>query len=139
MKKITQTLLLLLVLVASVSSCKKSSDPAVAPAVAIIGKWKTVSASATFLGQTSNSPIDACDADNITEFFTSPKVTITDGALKCNSSDPAVQNSNYTLSADGKTLTIDGEVQTVVELSSSTMKLKQAAFGIEITVTFSKI
>ena len=139
MKKITQTLLLLLVLVASVSSCKKSSDPAVAPAVAIIGKWKAVSASVSFLGQESNSPIDACAADDITEFFTSPKVTVTDGALKCDPSDPAVTNGSYTLSADGKTLVLDGFTQTVVELSPSTMKLKMDILGIPLTTTYSKI
>lgn len=139
MKRISQTLLLLLVLVASVSSCKKSSDPAVAPAVAIIGKWKAVSASVSFLGQESNSPIQACEADNITEFFTSPKVTVTEGALKCDPSDPAVTNGSYTLSADGKTLTLDGFNQTVVELSSSTMKLRIDVFGFPITTTYSKI
>ena len=139
MKRITQTLLLLLVLVASVSSCKKKEDAVVAPAVAIIGKWKLVSIALTVAGQTVNQPLEDCQKDDILEFFTSPKATLTNGALKCDPADLAVQNSTYSLSADGKTLTIDGEVQTVTELSSSTMKLQQSGFGLSALATFTKI
>ncbi len=140
MKKITQTLLLLLVLIASVSSCKKSSDstPAVAPAVAIIGKWKIVSAQSVFAGITEDE-LDDCEKDDVLEFFTGTKVVKSNGATKCDASELASETSTYNLSADGKTLVLDNETSTVVELSSSRLVLRQDFFGIVATITFSKI
>lgn len=91
------------------------------------GTWKLGDIKITGL-----SVAEACDKDN-TWKFGATTVAQNYGALKCDSSD-IDENVPYTLSADGKTLTIDGEVGTITTLTESNLSLSVVSiFG---TVSF---
>ncbi len=138
--KQTFNFLLMLVMVASVLSCKKS-EPEPTPAQKIVGKYtltaqsKVITTLATGAVETTpdnliNRP--ACAADDITEFTADGKVLFTQGAIICPSSAPAsVTVITYILSADAKTVTLtftnpsfptDTQILTIVELTGSVLR-----------------
>jgi hypothetical protein len=67
------------------------------------------------------SVIEACQKDDTMKYGPT-EVTTSVGAIKCDASDVDEVNK-YTLSADGKTITSDGEVLTVVTLTESNLTL----------------
>ena len=60
--------------------------------------------------------------------FGATKVTVNEGAAKCDPADPQSEEIAYTLSADGKKLTLDGEEATVKELIATKLVF-EADFG----------
>ncbi|MCS6796240.1 MAG: lipocalin family protein [Raineya sp.] len=150
MKRTNYILLILGVFLAltTFSGCKKKKqDPS--PQERILGKWRIT---AWTIREGNNvfdlyAIMDACAKDDYWEFRTGGVLAINEGATKCSPSDPQETTGNYTLSADGKTLTItesgSNTVFEVVELSSTTMKLKitQTNNGVTVTseITFTKI
>ena len=66
---------------------------------------------------------DACDKDDITTFSANGTFVSDEGATKCDPSDPQTTSGTWLLSADEKTITIDGESWTISELSKSTLRV----------------
>ncbi len=149
--KQTFNFLLMLVMVASVLSCKKSEPtPAPTPAQKIVGKYKITAATSTTNGVVKDDLASrpACAADDIREFTTDGKFIRSEGATSCTPPSSTV-TASYALSADGKTLTLTGtsssgvtetEIYTVVELTDSILKITftrtEINAGVTTTATF---
>jgi len=116
---------ILFVSISLVSSCKKDDATTTKTPIQLLkdGTWKLNNITV------SGVPfIDSCEKDN-TYVFGETKVTLNEGATKCNSSDPQTDELPYTLSSDGKTFNLDGDDSKVIELSAS-------KFIFEATTTF---
>ncbi len=143
MKK-TLSFLLMLVMVATVFSCKKK-DPELTPAQKIVGKYKNTASTSTISGVTTND-LDgrpACQADDISEFTSDGKLLFSEGATSCTPPNTFAGTGTYILSADGKSITItftdgsssDTQVYTVQELTGAILKLSTSFTFAGITAT----
>ena len=119
MKKSLNFLLVLLTVATVFTACKKD-DPAPTPAQLIVGKWKIVTYTATSGAVTVAAP--ACEMDNTTEFTAGGSAIETENT-KCNTSDPATSTLTYSISTDGKTLTLGTGTASVGELTSTSLKI----------------
>jgi hypothetical protein len=73
--------------------------------------------------------MEACYADDVTTFTKATSKALNEvGAKKCNSLD-ANSTSDFKLSDDGKTLTIDGIPSTVTKLTATELEFKTSLFG----------
>ncbi len=117
-----------------VSSCKKDdTTPSKTPSELLKdGTWKL-----TNITLAGVSYIETCEKDD-TFVFGETKATRNEGATKCNPSDPQSEELAYTLSADGKKLTLDGEEATVKELTASKLVFDATFGGITLTTTLTK-
>lgn len=111
-------------------SCNKDKDKSKAELV--VGTWKTTSYTVDPGYDTDG------DGELETDFFTSEEECVKDdlvkfmaggtglydeGPTKCFSDDPQSDNLSWSLSIDEKTLTIEGENYTVLQLDDKTMKI----------------
>ena len=106
--KQTFNFLLMLVIIATVLSCKKSEPaPELTPAQKIVGKYKRTAATSSSGGVSRDllATRPACAADDVTEFMADGKVLNSEGASSCTPARVTTTDA-YTLSADGKTLTL---------------------------------
>jgi hypothetical protein len=108
----------------SIFSCKKDEKTA---KEYLIGKWMAtaMTVSPAMDGVTDMFSTTPCDKDDIIIFNANGTVTNDEGVIKCNAADPqTTSGGTWTLSADGKTLTLtstNNEIQvlTIVTLSST--------------------
>ena len=128
---------MLLMVVTTFTACKKDDPaPAPTPAQLIVGKWKKVTATVTRGSVTISDP--ACNLDDTFEFTASGSVIVTENT-KCDPSEPATLTGTYSLSLDGKTLTLDTEVFNVSELTSTSLKVTESNVNTTSNVAFAKI
>lgn len=77
-------------------------------------------------------PVEDCEADNCFAFKTDQSFTVEEGALKCQPDDPQLSEGTWSLSEDGKKLSLsddsDTEVGSIVELSKGKL-VYELAFG----------
>ncbi len=132
--KQTFNFLLMLVMVATVLSCKKK-DVELTPAQKIVGKYKFTASSSISNGITrdnlSGRPV--CVADDISEFTTDGKLIDSEGATSCTPPRSFGASRTYVLSPDGKALTVTStdnssgvvrsDIYTVEELTDSILKV----------------
>lgn len=89
--------------------------------------------------QWEDQGVDDCTKDDCTKLNSDKTVSFDEGATKCDPSDPQTSTGTWSLSADGKTLTItvDNETVpgTVVELTSSKLVLEVEFLGIKFRST----
>lgn len=123
--------LLPLMVVLAMASCKKD-DPTTTELLIDSDGWILVS-------MTVDPPIvdpitgtsitdfyaqmDACDKDDITIFQDNGTYITDEGATKCDPNDPQTETGTWVLSADEKTITIDGESWTIESLTKSSMRV----------------
>ena len=123
--------LLPLMVVLAMASCKKD-DPTTTELLIDADGWILVS-------MTVDPPIvdpitgtsitdfyaqmDACDKDDITIFQDNGTYIIDEGATKCDPNDPQTETGTWVLSADEKTITIDGESWTIESLTKNSMRV----------------
>ncbi len=142
--KQTLNFLLILVMVATVFSCKKS-DPELTPAQKIVGKYKITANTTTINNVVENNLTDepACYTDNVWEFTTDFKTIISEGATSC-PTPSQTQTVSYVLASDGKTLTFTGtngmgntfsEIYIVPELTSAVLKISRTDTYVDLGVT----
>jgi hypothetical protein len=148
MKK-TLIYVVMLILTTSVfilSSCKKEDDP-VTPATdfkALLQdkKWKLIKQEVN--GVDFFFQLDKCSQDDLRIYNANGTVTQDEGVTKCISTDPQQSSDGtWTLSTDGKSLTYkdsfnDTYIQTVTELSASTLKIEYKELGATWAETYSK-
>ncbi|MAT53729.1 MAG: hypothetical protein CMN32_04565 [Saprospirales bacterium] len=83
--------------------------------------------------------MDACDKDDITIFQDNGTYITDEGATKCDPNDPQTETGTWALSADEKTITIDGESWTIESLTKSSMRVtfpfNEPYTGITYTMT----
>lgn len=89
--------------------------------------------------QWEDQGVDACSQDDCITLSSDKTVSFDEGATKCDPTDPQTATGTWSLSADGKTLTvvIDGDTTfgTVVELTSSKLVLESEFLGIKFRST----
>ena len=90
------------------TSCKK--DDKSPTEILANGSWKLskdeskLSTSSTW----TNLTIESCTADDFTVYSTSGSYTTDEGATKCDPLDDQTTTGAWTVSSDGKTMTVDG-------------------------------
>lgn len=120
---------------ATFSCSKKSDDPTLTPAQILTSHaWKL--SSTTIMGV--NSPLDECEKDNFVTFSNTGVATMDEGVTKCDSEDPQTDVTTYSLSSDAKTLTLDGDVFTVVTLNDGIISLTASSNGFSFGMVFVK-
>lgn len=84
-------------------------------------------------------PIEDCDADNCFTFKANQDFVVEEGAAKCNPDDPQSSKGTWSLSSDGKKLSLsdagDTEVGTLVELVEGKLVYETAFDDEKIRVT----
>ncbi len=70
--------------------------------------WKQVKSESRTVGTDAwgEDELDACILDDCTSYTDDGKVNFDEGATKCDPSDPQTSSGTYSLSDDGKTLTV---------------------------------
>lgn len=137
-------LFVLLAGVVCLDACKKKEDPAPVPRKELLAstsgkKWKITSATAG--GFDAFASREACERDNLYIFYSDNKLTVDEGATKCNSGDnQTAATGTWSLSTDEKTLTLSGGSDydgnyTIVEMSSTALKANFGSTSIIITFT----
>lgn len=146
MKKIVLSTTVLIALGFAAVSCskKKDSDPTPSKSpkeLLTTGSWQLSKTTTTFEGKTETAAPEACEADDSYTFKTNNTLVTDEGATKCDAEDPQTDTDPYTLSEDGKTITMaSGSITlpaTIVELTDSKMILK-INFIAEITMEYKK-
>ena len=89
--------------------------------------------------QWEDQGVDDCTKDDCTKLNSDKTVTFDEGATKCDPNDPQSSTGTWSVSADGKTLTVtvDGETTsgTIVELSSTKLVLEVEFLGVKFRST----
>ena len=92
----------------------------------IIGKWKQLSGrySPAYFNETDYfSSYESCEKDDIIEFKTGGSFEYSEGATKCDASDPQIfLTGTYSVNSDLTSITINGEAS-AIELTSSSLKV----------------
>jgi len=120
----TVSTVLLLVVLAFSFGCKKKDEPKPkTPQELILGKWTFASALDRGIEE-----IKDCQKDNTFEFKPNGTVALKPGIVMCPSSGDNIDEDNvlYSVSQDGKTLTVSYPTVTIneiIELSEKTLRL----------------
>jgi hypothetical protein len=124
-KKIT---LLAFVALAALSSCKKDDSTADNKALLTSGKWKLTAE--TVKGVNTFTTKANCDKDNTWAFTTDGKLTLDEGATKCDPTDPQTETGTWIFTdteqkkmviTAGFALPVD-----ILELTTTTLKMSIA-------------
>ena len=88
----------------------------------------------------SDDTIDDCTKDDCTTFKSDKSLVVDEGATKCDPTDPQTSTGTWSLSADGKTLTLSQAgisfAGTVVELTDSKLVLEIEILGFKSRLTW---
>jgi lipocalin-like protein len=80
---------------------------------------------------------NACEKDDIIFFKDNGTIIYDEGATKCDPNDPQTgDDGTWLLSADEKTITIDGDSWTISELSKSNFRISFSEVDSGITYTY---
>lgn len=140
---------LLMLGVASLSACKKDSEPTPTASsrtdLLLAKNWRLSAQTTTFTSAATNGiPAmtnvadvyatyygDACKRDNSLKFNSNKTIVMDEGATKCSASDPQTQAGTWNFNSDETKLTLVDPAQggtlqpfDVVELSATTLRLR---------------
>jgi hypothetical protein len=144
MKNLKLIVFLLLLVNFTLSSCKKDKT---VTELLTNGSWKNTAISidpGIDLDGTGTLVTDLfaqfppCTKDDLTIFKTGGVYDSDEGATKCSVSDPQTTQGVWVLSADEKTMTIDGESWQILSLDESNLKVKyqeDLGTGVIYTIT----
>jgi len=86
--------------------------------------WKLVKRTMNTVDVTSQL-YQSCELDNVYTFSASGNYTLTEGATKCNSSDPdLVEGGSWSLKNNDTQIEIDGDLFDILELNDNTCKIR---------------
>jgi Lipocalin-like domain/Prokaryotic membrane lipoprotein lipid attachment site len=140
MKKLLFPLLSLLLLAA----CSKKDQGPTRTELLTSGSWNLTASELDDDGNGTYeidlyASFDACFKDNFVTFQSNGQMVLDEGLTKCDPNDPQTENSTWQLSADGSKLTVDGDTYDILELSNSTLRIKDSyAGGRSNRVTFTR-
>lgn len=122
--KLKKGLILIALAAIIFTACKKNEDdntPASKTKTEMIttGSWITVDM--LYNGASIWALSDPCSKDDFMTFKTNGTVITDEGATKCDPSDPQTTTDNWSLSSDGKKITIDSEVADLTSLTNTDM------------------
>lgn len=136
MKKINFLVLVLVALAVFIGCKKDSKDPD--NATLIVGKsWKLTAYTEDGKDEL-HSTYEDCELDNTQTYFTGGKLTMDEGAVKCEG-NPQTENFKWVIDGDKLTISQDGYAlqlaATILELSDKTLKFSyKNPFGTETIV-----
>ena len=81
-----------------------------------------------------------CEKDNSWAFSADNTYTLDEGLLKCKPTDPQTKPGAWSLSADGKTFTLDGEKATLIMIDDNNLQFRRDSFlqNSSLTMKFRK-
>lgn len=135
-------LLLLAVAAFSFTACKDDDEKSPEELLTAASCWSPTKDELynVATNQWEDQGVDNCTKDDCTKLNSDKTVSFDEGATKCDPSDPQTSTGTWSVSADGKTLTlaIDGQSLggTIVELSASKMVVEYEFFGIKFRSTW---
>ena len=124
----------------SVAGCGDEPLPAPAPSKTELickGKWEIASLpiepALDLVGglklKDYTQMMQDCEKDNFYAFKADNTFTLDEGLLKCNPADAQTKPGVWSLSADGRTFTLDGEKATLILISTVRYLLKRNTFS----------
>lgn len=129
----------------AVVSCKKDDEKTTTELMTHSDGWIIVAATVSppIVDPTTGTSIsdfyafmDDCDKDDVMYLKTDGTYIQDEGSTKCDPSDPQTTTGTWSLSADGKTMTIDSDTYTLISVSKSEMKVStQLDLGTGTTYT----
>ena len=114
MKSFKYFFLLVIALTIAVTSCKKDAVTKSKKELLTSNQWKYLSSKTNGVADV----LDACEKDDFVIFSSNGTYTYNPTTIKCDPSE-TIQTGNWTLSSDEKTLSIDGDEATIIELTES--------------------
>src|SRR5450759_4714054 len=114
MKNFKTLLIFAISLTIAVASCKKDEVSKSRKELLTAKQWKFTSSKTNGVADI----LDACEKDDFVIFSSNGTYTYNPVTIKCSSYD-TIDTGNWTLSSDEKTLSIDGDEATIVELTES--------------------
>jgi hypothetical protein len=135
----------------SVAGCGDDPLPAPAPSKTELickGKWEIASLPiepALDLGgglklKDYTQMMQDCEKDNFYAFKADNTFTLDEGLLKCNPADAQTKPGVWSLSADGRTFTLDGEKATLILIDDNNLQFRRDSFlqNSSLTMNFRK-
>jgi len=139
------------VVLVSLAGCGDKSTPTPTPSKTELickGKWEIASLPiepALDLGggvklKDYTQMLQDCEKDNFYAFKADNTYTLDEGLLKCNPADPQTEPGVWSLSADGKTFTLDGEKAILVLIDDNNLQFRRDSFlqSSSLTMNFRK-
>lgn len=111
-------------------SCKKEDTKEEAPAPEhpnaklVLGTWSAVKYLTIYSGQTYEEDVEPCTADDMITLVANGTYYFDEGPTKCNPDDPQSFQKTYSVSEDGKNITIAGSTGQLAEITDSSMVIK---------------
>ncbi len=144
MKKVT-LLFLAFAMAAIISSCKKDDDNTSTPSgggasatkteIITAKTWKITAA--TIGGQDVFSQQDECDKDDLHIFKIDGTYIYDEGATKCDTADDQIISTSTWKFLENETkIEFDGDVATIKEMTSTTIRIEGTFLGTPATNTF---
>ncbi len=135
----------------SIASCGDEPLPAPAPSKTELickGKWEIASLPiepSIDLGggvqlKDYTQMMQDCEKDNSWTFSADNTYILDEGLLKCKPADPQTKPGVWSLSADGKTFTLDGEKATLIMIDDNNLQFRRDSFlqNSSLTMKFRK-
>ena len=135
----------------SLAGCGDKSTPTPTPSKTELickGKWEIASMPiepALDLGgglklKDYTQMLQDCEKDNFYAFKADNTFTLDEGLLKCNPADAQTKPGVWSLSADGKIFTLDGEKATLVLIDDNNLQFRRDSFlqNSSLTMNFRK-
>lgn len=135
----------------SVAGCGEKSTPAPTPSKTELickGKWEIASLpiepaidlGAGVLLKDYTQMMQDCEKDNSWTFSADNTYVLDEGLLKCKPTDPQTKPGVWSLSADGKTFTLDGEKATLILVDDNNLQFRRDSFlqNSSLTMKFRK-
>lgn len=149
MKRFTLSVLTLATAASSFvfTSCKKDDEdpkPKTRTELLTAKSWRVTAATASVGATTQDlyASTPACSKDDFTKFNANKTTTFDEGATRCDPSDPQTSAGAWDLTSGDTKLLIQettsstsGELYEIVELSESTLKIKQSDTANGVTYT----
>ena len=135
----------------AVAGCGDKNTPAPTPSKTELickGKWEIASLPiepALDLGggvklKDYTQMLQDCEKDNFYAFNANNTYVLDEGLLKCNPADAQTKTGVWSLSADGKTFTLDGEKATLILIDDNNLQFRRDSFiqASSLTMNFRK-
>ena len=135
----------------SLAGCRDKSTPTPTPSQTELickGKWEIASMPiepALDLGgglklKDYTQMLQDCEKDNFYAFKADNTFTLDEGLLKCNPADAQTKPGVWSLSADGRTFTLDGEKAILVLIDDNNLQFRRDSFlqSSSLTMNFRK-
>lgn len=110
-------------------SCKKKDKkeeptPVHPNAKLVLGTWSPTKYVTIYAGQTYYQDVESCTADDMITLMANGTYYFDEGPTKCSPDDSQSFQKTYSVSEDGKNITIAGNTGKLAELTDSSMVIK---------------